>query len=121
MNNFNSIEIKVFLPSKNFEISKQFYLDLGFIKASDSDGIAYFYHDNCSFLLQDFYEENFANNLMMHFLVEDISSWHKKFIENDIENKYGVKITEIKKQPWNMLDFIIYDPSGVLWRFAQNI
>nr|WP_273542772.1 hypothetical protein [Aeromonas caviae] len=24
-------------------------------------------------------------------------------------------------QPWRMKEFCLYDPSGVLWRIAQNI
>ena len=35
-------EIKAFVPSKNFELSKQFYKDLGFTMASEGGGIAYF-------------------------------------------------------------------------------
>ena len=26
-----------------------------------------------------------------------------------------------KDQPWGMRDFVVIDPSGVLWRIAQNI
>lgn len=28
--------------------------------------------------------------------------------------------TGIEQQPWCMRDFILADPSGVLWRIAQN-
>jgi hypothetical protein len=24
------------------------------------------------------------------------------------------------QQPWRMRDFVLYDPSGVLWRIGQN-
>jgi len=27
----------------------------------------------------------------------------------------------MSEQPWGMLDFVLYDPSGVLWRFGQNV
>ena len=121
MSNLNTIEIKAFVPARDFEQSKQFYSELGFTKASDSDGIAYFHHGNCSFLLQEFYDKAFAENLMMHLLVEDIGSWHKQVCESGIEKNYGVKVSEVTKQPWGMLDFVVYDPSGVLWRFGQNV
>ncbi|NBA14010.1 glyoxalase, partial [Aeromonas caviae] len=29
--------------------------------------------------------------------------------------------TELVTQPWRMKEFCLYDPSGVLWRIAQNI
>lgn len=121
MANLNTVEIKAFVPAKDFATSKQFYADLGFTKASDSDGVAYFYHGNTSFLLQDFYEMALAENLMMHLLVEDAVSWHEHIRKSGVEEKYGVKLSGVEKQPWGMLDFCIHDPSGVLWRFGQNI
>ena len=121
MNNLKTIEIKAFIPAKDFERSKNFYEDIGFTKASDSDGVAYFHHGDCSFLLQDFYEKVFAENLMMHLLVEDILSWHESVQNSGVVEKYGVKVSEITEQPWGMLDFVLYDPSGVLWRFGQNM
>ena len=121
MSNLNTVELKAFIPSKDFEVSKQFYSDLGFIKASDQNGVAYFHCGSCSFLLQDFYNQSLAENLMMHILVEDIESWHKQVLGSDVADKYGVKISEITKQPWSMLDFVVHDPSGVLWRFGQNL
>jgi predicted lactoylglutathione lyase len=51
MSTLNTVEIKAFLPAKDFEVSKNFYSDIGFIKASDEGGVAYFYHGQCSFLL----------------------------------------------------------------------
>ena len=121
MQNLKTIEIKAFVPAKDFERSKQFYQDLGFTKASDSEGIAYFYFENCSFLLQDFYEPKHASNFMMHLLVEDIAAWYEKVMASGIMEKYGTRVSKITEQPWNMLDFVIHDPSGVLWRFGQNV
>ncbi|PID46300.1 MAG: glyoxalase [Proteobacteria bacterium] len=120
MPNLNTVEIKAFLPAKDFDKSKQFYEHIGFIKASDSDGVAYFRHGNCSFLLQDFYVKEFAENLVIHLLVEDIKSWHTQVRDSGIEHKFKVKVSDITKQPWGMLDFHVHDPSGVLWRFGQN-
>ena len=120
MPNLRVAEIKAFVPSKDFELSKRFYQDIGFTKASDSSGVAYFLHDEASFLLQDFYVEDLANNLMMHLLVEDVDAWWNQIREADIAGKYGVKITEVQQQPWRMRDFVLIDPSGVMWRIGQN-
>lgn len=74
--NLKSVEIKAFVPAKDFELSKRFYQDLGFTMASDGGGIAYFHHgDHCAFLLQDFFVKEFAENLQMHLLVEDVQAW----------------------------------------------
>lgn len=116
-----TVEIKVFLPAKDFEISKRFYEEIGFTKRSEGGGVAYFCVDHCSFLLQDFYNQEMAENLMMHLLVEDVYAWHKILKNKNIEDKFQVKLTDPEEQPWKMIDFILSDPSGVLWRIGQNI
>lgn len=121
MGNLNTVEIKAFVPARDFERSKQFYSDIGFTKASDSGGIAYFRYGDCSFLLQDFYVKELAENLMMHVLVEDVTAWHQHITRSGVAEKYGVTVSEITEQPWGMLDFVVDDPSGVVWRFGQNI
>jgi len=118
--NLNVTEIKAFVPSKNFELSKQFYKDLGFTMASEGGGIAYFHFGHVSFLLQDFCAESLGENFMMHILVEDVSSWWNHVQASGVLSKYGVKVTDMEEQPWRMRDFSLYDPSGVLWRIGQN-
>jgi uncharacterized glyoxalase superfamily protein PhnB len=38
-----------------------------------------------------------------------------------IAQKYGVKVTNIEERPWSIRDFTLNDPSGILWRIAQNM
>ena len=38
----------------------------------------------------------------------------------ELAAKYGVKTEPPADQPWGMRDFVIVDPTGVLWRIAQN-
>jgi uncharacterized glyoxalase superfamily protein PhnB len=116
----NTIELKAFVPAKNFELSKRFYLDIGFVQASDTDGIAYFHCGNVSFLLQNFYVKELAENFMMHLLVENVDSWWVRIQDAKIAEKYGVKVSAVEQRPWRMRDFVLTDPSGVLWRIAEN-
>lgn len=113
-------EIKAFVPSRDFELSKRFYRDLGFTMASDGGGVAYFHFGHVSFLLQDFCAENLAENFMMHLLVADVDAWHAHVVASGVESRYGVRITGIETQAWHMRDFCFSDPSGVLWRVGQN-
>ncbi len=55
MATLKTIEIKAFVPAKDYALSKRFYKDMGFAMASDTGGIAYFHCGATSFLLQDFY------------------------------------------------------------------
>jgi uncharacterized glyoxalase superfamily protein PhnB len=121
MTNLKVTEIKAFVPAKDFELSRQFYQDIGFTMASEGGGIAYFHFGNSSFLLQNFCAGGFAENFMMHLLVEDVDAWWQKVEESGVVNKYGVKLWPIELQPWKMRDFCITDPSGVLWRIGQNV
>lgn len=119
MVNLNVIALKPFVPAKDYSQSKAFYTDVGFTQASDTQGVAFFHLGDVSFLLQDFYEKALAENFVMHLLVEDLNAWHKKLISSGIKDKYQINITEITDQPWGMLDFIMFDPSGVMWRIAK--
>ena len=121
MSNMTAVEIKAFVPARDFALSKRFYEDLGFTVASSSDGIAYLRHGETSFLLQDFYEEIHAENFMMHLLVEDVEAWWRHVQEQDLVAKYGVKAEPPADQPWRIRDFVLIDPTGVLWRIGQNI
>lgn len=120
-NNLKTVEIKSFIQATSFDVSKQFYIDLGFTKSPGDGATAYFHHGNSSFLLQDFYDQSTCENTKMHLLVEDVHAWHNHIHNQGLPEKYDIKVTDIVKQPWYMLDFTITDPSGVEWRIAQNL
>jgi uncharacterized glyoxalase superfamily protein PhnB len=115
------VELKPFVPARDFALSRRFYIDLGFTETSEVGGVAHFQHEGASFLLQDFYNKELAENLMLHLLVEDASAWHARVAGIGLAEKYGVRQSELARQPWRMLDFTLSDPSGVLWRIAQRI
>ena len=115
------VEIKAFVPAKDFELSKKFYTDLGFELKWSGDDLAYFACGNASFLLQDYYVREHADNFMMHILVESADDWYARFMEQDIVGKYGIAIGEPEDREWAMRDFTLIDPTGVLWRIGNNI
>jgi catechol 2,3-dioxygenase-like lactoylglutathione lyase family enzyme len=119
--NLTAVEIKAFVPSQDFERSKQFYLALGFEIPWTSEDLAYVRHGATSFLLQAFYEAGYANNFQMHLLVENVDDWHAHIRASGVESRFGVAVGEPENRPWAMRDFTLFDPSGVLWRIAQNI
>lgn len=121
MPNLQAVEIKAFVPAKDFALSKRFYQDIGFEMASDGDGVAYFRRGEASFLLQDFYVEDLARNFVMHLLVEDVDAWHAHIRQAGVAQRCGVGIGPVELWPWRMRDFVHFDPSGVLWRVAQNL
>ena len=120
MATLNTIELKAFVPAKDFALSKQFYQDLGFTIAWSDDDLAYLRCGDVSFLLQNYYVQELADNFMMHLLVEDVDAWWTHVEDRQIARKYGVKTLPPEERPWKMRDFVIIDPSGVLWRVGQN-
>jgi Glyoxalase/Bleomycin resistance protein/Dioxygenase superfamily len=119
--NLAAVEIKAFVPAADFALSREFYLALGFEIPWASDDLAYVRHGETSFLLQAFNEPGFIKNFQMHLLVENVDDWHARILLSGISSRFGVKVGEPQDQPWAMRDFTLYDPSGVLWRVAQNI
>ena len=121
LSNLDAIEIKAFVPARDFELSKKFYLDLGFeVPWSDSQ-LAYVRFQNCSFLLQNFYIKEHAENFVMHLLVESADSWWEKIQSSGIVDKYATFLSSPEDRDWKMRDFTINDPSGILWRIGNNI
>jgi uncharacterized glyoxalase superfamily protein PhnB len=119
--NLATVEIKAFVPARDFELSKQFYQDMGFDMAWSSDALAYFCHGDSSFLLQNFYVKEHADNFMMHLLVEDVDAWWQQVQARGIAAKYGTKAEPPEDRDWGLRDFIIVDPTGILWRVGQDI
>jgi uncharacterized glyoxalase superfamily protein PhnB len=117
--NLEVVEIKAFVPAKNFALSMEFYEALGFTRASVFEDVAYFHCGESSFLLQDFFVQEHTANYQMHLLVENVDAWHEK--AKAVAERFNVKVGEPENQPWAMRDFTLFDPSGVLWRVAQNI
>ena len=121
MSELETVEIKAFMPARDFALSKQFYQDLGFELAWSSENMAYLHHGNCSFLLQDFYVREHADNFMMHLLVTDVDAWWRHVEARGIASKYNINAGPPEDRPWGIRDFTLVDPTGVLWRIGQNI
>ena len=121
MGNMATVEIKAFVPSKDFELSKNFYTELGFTVAWSSTDMAYLHAGKSSFLLQKFYVKEYADNFMIHMLVEDVEAWWNHIVSRQLAKKYGVRANPPEDRPWGIREFTIDDPTGVLWRIGQSI
>ena len=119
--NMQTVEIKAFVPARDFELSKQFYRDLGFGIPWSDDELAYLHAGDASFLLQKFYVPEHAGNFMMHLLVADVEAWWRHVQSQRLAERYGVRTLPPEDRPWAIRDFVLTDPSGVMWRIGQNI
>jgi len=111
--------LRPFVPAKDFAISKQFYADLGFRVEPLGDSIAAMHLGSYSFLLQDFYVEEWANNFVLHMFVDDLDAWWEHVSSLNLDSRYGVKSPRAPKlQSWGLTVAYIFDPAGVLWHIA---
>lgn len=108
-------DIRAFVPSKDFEKSKLFYQALGFELTFESGGVAEFENGECSFLLQDFYNEEFSNNLMLQLVVSSIELVHEQ-IQKSPETFSRFK--EPENVPWGKVLYL-WGPSGELWHITE--
>jgi hypothetical protein len=54
-------------------------------------------------------------------LVKDVDAWWVQIQTKQIAEKYGVNTEPPGDRDWKMRDLVLFDPSGVLWRIAQDI
>lgn len=115
----NIKNIRTFLPSKDFEVSKNFYKDLGFKVQWENKELCMFGEPEYNFFLQDYYNEDWANNLMMQLFVDDLEALYK-IAEPLIEKYEGTKIKPIFEADYGRT-FHIIGPAGELWHMTEVI
>jgi predicted enzyme related to lactoylglutathione lyase len=109
--------IQPFVPAKDFAVAKAFYLALGFTIRHEDDGVIGFIHPDGGFLLQNYWQRDWAENFMFAWAVDDLEAWYEG-AKDKIEALGGKGPTQPEPKPWGMTlsDFI--DPSGVCWHVS---
>lgn len=115
------IDLKAFVPAKDFALSQQFYADLGFQTKWAEENAAELRLGSFGFILQAFYVEQHAGNFMMHLMVDDADVWWRHLENVGFRNKYpGILMKPPTVQPWGLRVLYLSDPSGVLWHIADR-
>lgn len=114
----NSKSIRPFIGSKDFEISRNFYIDLGFEEHILGPDFSVFHSGKLSFYLQASYVKDWVENTMVFMEVDDVERFYKDLIALDLSSKYkAVKVVPIRYLDWGSECFV-HDPSGILWHFG---
>jgi hypothetical protein len=115
------VALRPFVPAKDFQISKQFYGDLGFEVAPLGDKLANVSIASFAFLLQDYFVQDWADNFMMHLLVTNLDQWWEHIGRLDLQSRYKVREPRPPKlEPWGLRVAYVFDPAGVLWHVAEE-
>lgn len=112
--------MRTFVPAQDFDLSKSFYEALGFEKVLDSE-VAIFNVGSGGFILQRYYQKDWAENFMMQLMVDDLDAWWDHIKSLDLPSNFGVKAPSPPAvQPWGLRIAYVVDPSGVLWHVAER-
>jgi hypothetical protein len=110
-----------FLPARDFGTSLRFYKAIGFEAHPLGETLAELSLGPHAFLLQGYYVKEWAENTVMHVLVEDVNAWWRHIDSLSLVRQFGVSPPSPPKvEPWGLTVTYVFDPSGVLWHFAQT-
>ena len=109
-----------FVPAKDFDVSKAFYEAMGFEKLLDGE-VAIFRVGSGGFILQRYYQKEWAENFMMQLMVDDLDAWWTHIEGLNLPGRFGVQAPKPPTmQPWGLRTAYVFDPSGVLWHVCQR-
>ncbi len=115
----NILDFKVYMPAKDFEESKRFYLELGFKMSEGWGGTADFELGAARFRLQDYYVKDWADNFMIAIAVDDARAWWQKAQDMLDAGTYKNVRVKAPEEVGDSLVSHVVDPSGVLLAFVQ--
>ena len=115
----SSRSIRPFIGCRDFEVSRNFYRDLGFEEVVISPDMSLFKTQNVGFYLQDAFVQDWIDNTMIFLEVLNVQSTWDELVSLNLADKYkGVRLTPIRVEHWGRECFV-HDPSGVLWHFGE--
>ena len=114
----NAKSIRPFIGSKNYNLSREFYLDLGFEEFIISENMSSFRTGAFVFYLQDYYAKDWIENSMVFLEVDSPKQLLEDLKLLELPKKYeNVKLSEIRHNEWGN-EFFLHDPAGILWHFG---
>ena len=115
----NIKSIRPFIGAKDFNLSRNFYRDLGFTETILSSNMSVFESSEFAFYLQDAYVQDWIDNTMIFLEVGDVNSYWDELSALNLTTKYKeVKLVPIREYDWGKECFI-HDPSGILWHIGE--
>lgn len=115
----NIKSIRPFIGSENFQLSREFYRDLGFEETVLENNFSVFKKQDIAFYLQDYYAKEWIENTMIFVEIENVDEYWEELLSLNLTDKYEkVRLTPIRIMDWGKECFV-QDPSGVLWHFSQ--
>ena len=114
-------DVRPFIGSQDFDLSRDFYVALGWEVAYDSSDLRLMRLGLHSFYLQPYYQKEWCDNTMLHVSVPDVDEWFAFVTDVFDKNRLhecGRLSEKLKVEHYGRV-FHVWDPNGVLIHFAQ--
>ena len=113
------LSLEPFIPSgPDFERAKQFFITLGFTITWDAGGYTGFEKDGCRFILQQYDNKAFAENLMINVKIDDAEAFWKELTDKELVEKFAIRTMAPSSKPYGK-EVIVIDLAGVCWHFVE--
>ncbi len=113
-------DVRPFIGSRDFEVSKAFYEALGWTTEYLDDQLALMANGGHRFYLQRYYQKDWLENTMLHLTVADAAACHAQIAAVLVNGAYGdARVAPPKQEDYGALVTYVWDPSGVLLHLAQ--
>jgi hypothetical protein len=114
-------DVRPFIPTRGFELSKQFYAAMGWPTHDVGPGLALVeLADHQHVYLQDYYLKEVAENCMLHITVADAHAWHRHVSALLDGRRFPeARVQAPKPQPYGAIVTFVHDPAGVLLHLCQ--
>jgi uncharacterized glyoxalase superfamily protein PhnB len=118
--NLSVTDVRVFVPSRDFEVSNAFYAALGFATIWNDDTLALLELGGHRIMLQNYFVKAWAENFMIVIEVEDADAWYAQITDVLRDGAFGdARVAEPEDQDWGARVTYVWDPCGVLIHFTQ--
>jgi catechol 2,3-dioxygenase-like lactoylglutathione lyase family enzyme len=115
-------DIKPFIGAKDYELSRDFYVALGWHLNFEVPELAELQLGEHRFYLQPYFQKDWCENTMLHLTVADARGWYERAGEVLASRDFGpARVREPARQDYGALVTFVWDPSGVLLHFAQPL
>lgn len=111
----NVEDIRAFLPSRDYSLSCNFYKQFGFRPLYEADDLTIFEQGDCSFILQNFYNDEFVKNLVLQLVVDNVAEAKEQIQKINV---ISVKTKGPIRESWGLV-LHMWGPSGGLWQITQ--
>ncbi|HEY0060035.1 MAG TPA: hypothetical protein VGB56_12945 [Flavisolibacter sp.] len=113
------LSLEPFVPSgSDFEKAKEFFRELGFSVTWDGGDYVGFQKDGSRFILQNYNNTAFAENLMLNVAISSAQDFWQFVHDKNLVDKFGIRLGMPTRQPYG-LEVNIIDAAGVCWHFVE--